>query len=71
MPNRDAIFMSGMMCPIRVTGRPGMLMSHTCVKVIFLPSGRLMWIGWVVARITKMEVPPVSAMACVGAMSIT
>ncbi len=35
IPIKDAIFKSGMMCPVRVIGNPGMLISHTCVNSIF------------------------------------
>ena len=76
IPSRDAIFISGTMCPTNGCGRPGMTMSHVCVDVIRLPSGRLMLIGWRAAQMllagapamTKIEVAPVSAMAWVGAI---
>jgi hypothetical protein len=50
MPSKDAIFMSGTICPISLCGRPGMSTSHMCVDTIFLPSGRLMCMGFVAMR---------------------
>jgi hypothetical protein len=78
MPISDAIFRSGMMCPVRVIGNPGIFMSHTCVDLIFLPSGRLTVSGFVANHlfststlsITKMDVAPVSATARFVAMVI-
>ncbi len=60
-----------MMCPVRVIGNPGMLISHTCVNSIFLPSGRLTVSGFFATLLfststpsmTKMGVAPVSATA--------
>ncbi len=79
MPICDATFRSGMMCPMRVIGNPGIFMSHTCVDLIFLPSGRLTVSGFVANRlfststpsITKMDIAPVSATARFVAMVIT
>ena len=76
MPISEAIVRCGTMCPVRITGNPGMLMSHSCVEVIRRPSGRLILIGLVVMRLfwtlsvsmTKMDVAPVSAMAWLAAM---
>jgi hypothetical protein len=52
--------------------------SHMCVNTIFLPSGRLMCMGFVamqmlspgVPAIMKIDVAPVLATACVGAICI-
>ncbi len=74
----EAVLRSGMMCPVSVTGNPGIFMSHTCVNLTFLPSRRLTVRGFVAnclfatstPSITKMEVAPVSAMAWFGAMVI-
>jgi hypothetical protein len=33
MPKSEAILRLGIMCPIRVTGRPLMMMLHSCVDV--------------------------------------
>ena len=67
----DAIFKSGMIWPVKITGNPGIFMSHTCVDLIFLPSRRLTVSGFVAnllfststPSITKMDVAPVSATA--------
>ncbi len=67
------------MCPVRVIGNPGIFMSHTCVNLIFLPSGRLTVSGFVAIclfststpSITKMDIAPVSATARFVAMVIT
>ena len=78
MPMRDAIVIPGTMCPVNTVERPGILMSQMCVGVTLLPSGRLIVIGSLVRRrfltgvpfIMNIEVAPVSAMACVGAIVI-
>jgi hypothetical protein len=78
MPMRDDIVIPGIMCPVNTGGRPGILMLQTCVDVTLLPSGRLIVIGFFVLRrfltgvpfIMNIEVAPVSAMACVGAIAI-
>ncbi len=75
----DAIFKSSMMWPVRIMGNPGIFMSHTCVDLIFLPSGRLTVSGFVAnllfststPSITKMDVAPVSATARFVAIVIT
>ena len=67
----DAIIKSGMMLPVQITGNPGIFMSHTCVDLIFLPSGRLTVSGFVAnllfststPSITKIDVAPVSVTA--------
>jgi hypothetical protein len=74
MPISEAIDKPGTICPVRIIGRPGMLMSHMCVECTISPSGRLMvrWssAGWMldmgVPAIMKMDVAPVLAMACVS-----
>jgi hypothetical protein len=71
---REAINNLGTMCPVRVVGILGMVISHTCVECMTSPLGRFMNRGFVarqtssmrVLAITKMEVTPVLAMACVG-----
>jgi hypothetical protein len=78
MPSKDAIFMSGTICPISLCGRSRMLISHICVDTIFLPSGRLMCMGFIAMQmlpagapaIMKIDVAPVLATACVGAIRI-
>ena len=60
------------MCPVSISGRPGMVMSQQCVDLIFDPSGRLMVRGFVATRllstgvpsIMKIAVAPVSMIAC-------
>ena len=44
---RDAIAKSGMMCPVRTVGRPGMLMLQMCDDVTQRPSGKLITSGFV------------------------
>jgi hypothetical protein len=78
IPMSKAVLRSRRMCPVSVTGNPGIFMSHACVDLTFLPSGRLTMRGFVATRlyatstpsITKMEVAPISAMAWFGAMVI-
>ncbi len=79
MPSKDAIFISGTMCPINLCGRPGMSTSHMCVDTIFFPSGRLICIDFVamqmflagVPTITNTDMVPVLTTACVNAICIT
>ena len=71
-PISDAMVRLGTMCPVSVSGRPGMLMSQQCVDLIFDPSGRLIVSGFFatllfatgVPSIMKIAVAPVSIMAC-------
>jgi hypothetical protein len=79
MPSKDAIFISGTMCPMNLCGRPGMSTSHMCVDTIFVASGRLICMGFVATQmflagapaITNIDVAPVSAIACIDAICIT
>ena len=74
IPISEAIDNPGTICPVRIIGRPGMLMSHMCVEWTMSPFGRFMVSGSVAGRmffmgvpaITKIDVAPVSAMACVS-----
>ena len=78
IPIKEAIDSFGTMCPVNTFGNPGIVMSHSCVDVTFVPSGRFMISGFIANLIfstldpsmTNMPVAPVSAMACVGAMVI-
>jgi hypothetical protein len=78
MPIREAIVIPGTICPINIFGRPEMMMSQMWVKETLLPSGKLMVIVWLARRrlltgvplVMKIEVTPVSAMACVVAIAI-
>jgi hypothetical protein len=59
------------MCPIKTIGRPGMMMSHTCVDCIYFLLGKCIVRGKVymcllltlVLSMIKMEVAPVSTIA--------
>jgi hypothetical protein len=72
IPIRDAIDSFGTMCPESLSGRPGIIMSHMCVDLTFVPSGKLIDSGLVATRLLSTGVPsmmniavaPVSAMAC-------
>ncbi len=79
MPKREAILRSGMMWPVRVTGRPTILMLHSCVDMTACPSAsetrrgfdvdHLLWTG--VHSITKICVAPESAMvSCVEGVTV-
>ena len=70
-PINDAIDRLGTICPVSTLGSPGMLMSQQCVDLIFDPSGRLMFSGFVaillfatgVPSMMKIAVAPVSIIA--------
>ena len=74
MPTSEAIDKPGTICPVRIIRRPGMLMSLMCVECTISPLGRLMVRGSSAGRvldmgvpaITKMDVAPMLAMACVS-----
>ena len=74
IPKRDAVVISGIMCPVRIVGKPGMRTSHMCDETIFRPSGSVTDIGDEVRRllrhgaplVKKIKVAPVSAMAWAG-----
>jgi hypothetical protein len=71
MPINDAILNLGTMCPVRIVGRPGIVMSHMCVDFTLLLSGKLIVNGCNeghklltgVPPMINMEVAPVSAIA--------
>jgi hypothetical protein len=48
---RDGIVNDGTICPVNIVGRPGILISHTCVDWIFLLSGKLIVRGDTVIRL--------------------
>jgi hypothetical protein len=62
----------GTTCPTKIVWRPGMVMSYVCIDLTLLPPGKFMVCGWIANRrlwtgvpsITKIEVAPVSAIAC-------
>ena len=66
------------MCPINGWGRPEIKISYMCVDAVCFPLGRLMVVGFVATRmlftgaqaVTKNDVAPVSAIACVGSRHI-
>ena len=70
--------MPGTMDPVNTIGRPGIFMSHMCVDVTLLPSGKLIVIGLFVVRMfltsvpfmMNIEVAPVLAIASVEAIVI-
>ena len=41
MPINDAIVNLGTICPVKIVGRPGIVMSHMCVDFTLLLSGKL------------------------------
>ncbi len=71
-PISDAIERLGTMCPVSVTGSPGIVTSQQCDYYIFEPSGRVMVSGFVAIRLfstgvpsmIKIAVAPVSMIAC-------
>jgi hypothetical protein len=71
MPINNAIINLGTMCPVKIIGRPGIVMSHMCVDFTLLLSGKLIVNGCNKGRtlltgvpsMINMEVAPVSAIA--------
>ena len=78
MPINNVIDSLGTTCPASTFGSPGIVMSHVCVNFVFVPSGRLIVSGRTAGRrflhgvpsMMKIEVAPVSAIACDAAMAI-
>ncbi len=72
----DAIFNDGTMCTVNISGIPGLIMSHTCVDQIIVPSGKLSLRGFFATclfptsalSMMKMAVALVSAIALFAAM---
>ena len=72
-PISDAIDRLGTICPVSITGSPGIVMSQQCDNLIFDLSGRLITSGLVATRLLSTGVPsmmkiavsPVSMIACV------
>ena len=72
IPIKDAMDSLGTTCPTKTVGSPGMVMSHVCVDLTLLPSGKFMVSGRIAGRrfwtgvpsITKIDFAPVSAIAC-------
>ncbi len=59
IPNSKAMDKSGLMCPVSVMGRPGMLTSHMCVDMMCLPSANMTFNGHVVPCLLCMGVPSI------------
>jgi len=57
IPKREAIDNSGTMCPTRVVGRLGMMMSHMCVDITRRPSANATLSGHVVFCLLWTGVP--------------
>jgi hypothetical protein len=78
IPINNAIVNLGTIGPTSTFGRPGIVMSHVCVDFTFVSSGRLMVSERMAGRMflhgvpsmMKIEVAPVSAIACDAAMAI-
>ncbi len=78
MPINDAIVNLSTMCPVRIVGRPDIVMSHMCVDFALLLSGKLIVNGCDegrklltgVSSMINMEVAPVSAIAWFVLISI-
>ncbi len=76
IPNREAIDNSETMCPTRVVGRPGSIISHICVDITRRPSANATFRGQVVICLLRTGVPsitniciaPESAIASLGVM---
>lgn len=72
IPINEATVRLGTMWPVSTVGRPGIVMSHSCVDFTFVPSGRLMVSGCCATLLlstgalsmTNIAVAPVSNIAC-------
>ncbi len=60
IPMSKAVLRSRMMCPVSVTGNPGIFMSHACVDLTFLPSGRLTVRGFVATCLFVTSTPSIT-----------
>ncbi len=60
IPNREAIDNSGTMCPTRVVGRPGSIISHICVDITWCPSANATFRGQVVIHLLRTGVPSIT-----------
>ena len=69
---------SGTMWPVNANGKPGIVTSQMCIDCTFVPSGRLMDMGFIAQRlfctlvpfITNTDVAPVSAIAWAGSIDM-
>ena len=62
-PIKDAIDRLGTMCPVSISGSPGIVMSQQWVDLILVPSGKLMVRGLVAIRLFSTGVPSMIKMA--------
>jgi hypothetical protein len=69
IPNREAIDNSGTMCPTKVVGRPGSIISHICVDITRRPSANATFRGQVVSRLLRTGVPSITNI-CVAPESV-
>ena len=60
---QDAIDRLGTMCPVSISGIPGIVMSQQWVDLILVPLGRLMVSGLVAIRLFSAGVPSMINMA--------
>ncbi len=78
MTINNAIDNFGTTCPTSFIGNPGIVMLHVCVDFTFVLSGRLIVSGCIAGRrfshgvpsMMKIDIAPVSAIACDAAMAI-
>ncbi len=78
IPMSNAMARCGTMWPVKIVDNPGIVISQMWVDLTFRPSGMLMVKGLLVIlllrtstpSIIKIEVAPVSAIACVNAILI-
>ncbi len=79
MPINDAIVNLGIMCPVKIVGRPGIVILHMCVDFTLLLSGKLIVNGCNkgcnlltgVPSMINMEAVPVSTIAWFVLIAIT
>jgi hypothetical protein len=72
MPIKDVINNLATMCPVKILGRPGIIMLQNCVDLTWLPLGKFIINCFVagqmflagVPSIMNMDIAPVSAIAC-------
>ncbi len=67
---RDATFSEGMMCPVNMVGSPGIIMSHICVDMICLPSGKFIVRGFLATCLLTMSRPSMMNMDVAPVLAI-
>ena len=70
MPINDAIVNLGTMCPVRIVGGPGIVMSHMCVNFTLLLSGKLIVNGCNEGQKLLMGVPSMINMEVASVFAI-